>query len=105
MYGGEILPNVIADYSLKMKEADNALNLATSSGDTDERTQSCIDSFHKLKEIYLELIACQPDLNELREKAEQKRYNEKRHFCLLIASIVVAIIFGVFAVLQFFFNG
>jgi len=88
IYGGEILPNVIADYSTKMRNSDKAYESILIEGDKDTRANACINSFYELKEIYRELVICQPELNELRQKQENKKFFQRIIFGLTIAGVV-----------------
>jgi hypothetical protein len=99
MYGGEILPNLIADYAGKMKKVEEVnKSISAEEEDTREKREKvCVDSFDEIKEIYDLFIACQPELNELRNKKIKEEKRQK-----LFSAGVIATIIGTLATLLTF---
>jgi hypothetical protein len=91
IYGGEILPDVIDNYSVKMKNTSNAYRNILIKGDKEARADACIEAFRELRDILDELIACQPDLNSKREAVEKERFEKKRNFVFAVIGAIGAI--------------
>jgi len=95
MYGGEIMPGIIKDYSEKIMKAEESrifLVSAASEGE-DSRADACYAHFLTVKKILLELISCQPELNEAKElKQKEIEDMKKRYKQTIVITIAVAII-------------
>ena len=89
-YGGDILPNIITDYSVKMQFAEKARKETIIDGNEEERVDACMNSFYKLKDILEEFIACQPDLNAVRSRNLQNLYWQILAASLSVAGVILA---------------
>lgn len=102
MYGGEILPEIITGYSEKMHKAEESRKflISVSNEQRKARVEACYKHFLTISDILQELICCQPELNELRDKKQkemeikQKEIEilKKRHKQLVIISIISILI-------------
>jgi len=98
MYAGEILPEIIAGYSEKMHKAEESRKflISVSNEKREIRAEVCYQHFLTIRDIFQELICCQPELNKLRDKKQneiemkQKEIEilKKRHRQLVIISII-----------------
>jgi hypothetical protein len=97
MYGGEIMPGIIANYSEKMTKVEKSREfvISVSDNDRDARADACYDHFVIVKDVLQELICCQPELNEMKER---NHGTVKRHKQTVIVSITTAAIAIVVAI-------
>ncbi len=93
-YGGEILPEIVTGYSEKMYKVEESRKfvISVSKAERDVRADVCYKHFVTIKDIFQELIYCQPDLNKLKMKKENENKRHNQLFVISIASVVVAII-------------
>jgi len=97
MYGGEIMPDIITNYSEKMYKVEESRKFVISVSDQerDVRADACYEHFVTVKDILQELICCQPELNKLKE---QKQNETKRHKQIVIISIITTAIMAIITV-------
>jgi hypothetical protein len=91
-YGGDILPSTITDYSEKMRRVEQASQFLKVDGDKDTRAKACHDHFIDLQRVLQELIACQPELNELRRKENDRIRKEERNHKLTLTGIAISVV-------------
>jgi len=93
-YGGEILPEIVTGYSEKMHKAEESRKflISVSEAERNVRAEACHEHFITIKDIFQELICCQPDLNKLKVKKENENKRHSQLVAISIASVVVAII-------------
>jgi hypothetical protein len=112
VYGGDIMPEIIANYSEKMRKAEESRKflISVSNKERDVRADACYEHFLTVKEVLLELICCQPELNKLKEQKQNEieakqneigikqneietlKKNHRQMLCVTIIATVIAII-------------
>jgi hypothetical protein len=117
MYGGEIMPEIIANYSEKIHKAEKSRGflITVTKKERDVRADACYEHFLIVKEILLELIRCQPELNKLKElkqneinlkqkeidmKQKEMEVMAKRHKQTIAVTIIIAIVMAIIAVIK-----
>lgn len=97
IYRGNILPNIIHDYSTKMRKCNEARRfLNNKDDDVNARVELCYSYFIELRKIHDELIECEPELTDVinaNKKISQKFVISTG---IAILSIIVAIALALF---------